>query len=80
MNMLINFVLGLLCIVFIIGLLWFGCFAIGNITHRIRNYFKLDFWLPSATNTGIFILLMVYLAVASCVALFYLGENITKCF
>lgn len=80
MNMLINFVLGLLCIVFIIGLLWFGCFAIGNITHRIRNYFKLDFWLPSATSTGIFILLMVYSIVGSCTMLFYLGEKLSQCF
>jgi hypothetical protein len=72
--------LGLLFMVFIVGLLWFGCFAIGNITYRIRNYFKLDFWLPSATSTGVFILFMVYFVVVLCVELFYLGEQLCQCF
>ena len=80
MNIVINFVLGLLCIVFIIGLLWFGCFAIGNITHKIRNYFKLDFWLPSAIETGFFILFTVCILVVLCVTLFYLGETLSQCF
>ena len=80
MNILINFALGLLCIVFIIGLLWFGCFAIGNIIHIIRNYFKLDFWLPSAIETGFFILFTVCILVVLCVTLFCLGETISQCF
>lgn len=80
MNILINFVLGLLCIVFIIGLLWFGCFAIGHIVHRIRKYFKLDFWLPSAIETGFFILFTVCILVVLCITLFCLGETLSQCF
>lgn len=80
MSILINFVLRLLCIVFIIGLLWFGCFVIGNIVHRIRNYFKLDFWLPSNTETGFLILLTVFLVVILCISLFCLGETLSECF
>jgi len=80
MSILINFVLGLLCMVFIIGLLCLGCFAIGHITYRIRDYLKIDFWLPSATITGVMILLMVYCTVVLCVELFYIGEKVSQCF
>lgn len=80
MNIVINFVLGLLCIVFIIGLLWFGCFAIGHITHGIVNYFELDFWLPSAIETGFLILFTVCILVVLCVTLFCLGESLSQYF
>ena len=80
MNIVINFVLGLLCIVFIIGLLWFGCFAIGHITHGIVNYFELDFWLPSVIETGFIILFTFCILVCLCISLFYLVKGLSQCF
>jgi hypothetical protein len=63
-EIIICFTLGLLGILFIVGLLWFSCLMVGHIAHKISRFLfiknKIKFYAKdSPIETGMFILFMV---------------------